>query len=136
MTEINTYKCDFCGQVFDDEEECHIHEWECRYKELCLNENCKHLRLWTIDGNEIKNFGNFSCGVIGAIEVHSYQQAQFINDYFEEFWCQLPIRIKDGIVKHYGLWYYDPDYGYGDWRSYEEVLGNIQEIGKKFNQGA
>ena len=33
MTEIKTYKCDFCGQVFNDAEECICHEWKCNYEE-------------------------------------------------------------------------------------------------------
>ena len=70
------------------------------------------------------------------LEIHSYAWAQFINDYFDEMGYEVPIKIKMGLIDHYGLWYYDPDYRYGEWRSYEEVLEDIQEIGKKFNQGA
>ena len=47
MTEITTYKCDFCGQVFDDEEECIRHEWKCRYEDLYKTGN-SFLRLGTI----------------------------------------------------------------------------------------
>ena len=69
------------------------------------------------------------------MEFHSYLQAQFINDYFDEIGYEVPIKIVMGLIDHYGLWYYDPEYHYGEWRSYEEVLEDIQEIGKKFNQG-
>ena len=41
-----------------------------------------------------------------------------------------------GQVQKYGMWFYDSEYRYGEWRSYEEVLEDIQAIGKKFNQGA
>ena len=34
MTEIKTYKCDFCGQVFDGEAECIRRECKCRYVDL------------------------------------------------------------------------------------------------------
>ena len=40
MTEIKTYKCDFCGQVFDDEAECIRHEWKCRYEDLRRTDTC------------------------------------------------------------------------------------------------
>jgi hypothetical protein len=136
MTEINTYKCDFCGQTFDDEEECIYHEWKCRYEELCRTENCELLRLFYVGGDEIDGFNYPDRDEIGAVEVHSYAWAQFINDYFDEQGYEGPIHIVMGQVEHYGLWYFDPEYHYGEWRSYEEVLEDIQEIGKKFNQGA
>lgn len=28
MTEIHAYRCDICGQIFDDEDDCHKHEME------------------------------------------------------------------------------------------------------------
>lgn len=136
MTEITTYKCDFCGQVFDDEQECIHHEWKCRYEDLCKNGNCKPLKLFKVDGEEIDGFNYPDCDEIGAIEIYSYTQAQFINDYFEEQGCGSPIRIVDGFVESYGLWYFDSEYLYGDWRSYEKALKNVQNIGAKFNQRA
>ena len=136
MTEINTYKCDFCGEIFDDEEECIHHEWKCRYEDLCGTENCEPLKLFTVEGEEIGGFDYPKCDDIRAIEIHSYAQAQFINDYFDGQGYEKPIKIKKGLVDHYGLWYFDSEYNYGEWRSYEKVLEDIQEIDKKFNQGA
>lgn len=136
MTEITTYECDFCGQVFDDEEECVHHEWKCRYEDLCKSENCEPLKLFNLDGKEINGFNYPKCDEIGAVEIHSYAQAQFINDYFDEMGYEVPIKIVMGLIDYYGLWYYDPEYHYGEWRSYEEVLEDIQSIGKKFGVGA
>ena len=136
MIIIKTYKCDFCGQVFDDEEECIHHEWKCKYEELCRSENCEPLKLFNVEGEEIKGFDYSKCDEIVAVEIHSYAQAQFINDYFEEMGYEVPIKIVKGLIDHYGLWYYDPEYHYGEWRSYEEALEDIQKIGEKFNQGA
>lgn len=136
MTEITTYECDFCGQVFDDEEECAHHEWKCRYEDLCKTENCEPLKLYNLDGTEVNGFDYPICDNLGAVEIYSYAWAQFINDYFEEMGYEVPIRIVMGQVERYGLWYYDPEYRYGEWRSYEEVLEDVQEIGKKFGVGA
>ena len=136
MTEITTYKCDFCGQVFDDYDDCCRHEWKCRYEDLYKTENCEPLKLFDLEGKEIEGFNYPKCDEIGAVEIYSYAWAQFINDYFEEMGYDVPIRIKMGLIDHYGLWYYDPEYRYGEWRSYEEVLEDIQKIGEKFNQGA
>ena len=136
MTVIKTYKCGLCGQVLDDEEECIHHEWKCKYEELCRSENCEPLKLFNVEGEEIKGFDYSKYDEIVAVEIHSYAQAQFINDYFEEMGYEVPIKIKMGQVEHYGLWYYDPEYHYGEWRSYEEALEDIQKIGEKFNQGA
>lgn len=136
MTEINTYKCDFCGEIFNDEQECIHHEWKCRYEDLCGTENCEPLKLFNVEGEEIKGFNYPECDEIGAVEVHSYAQAQFIDDYFEEQGYECPVKIEDGIVSHYGLWFYAPEYRYGEWRNYEEVLKDILDIGVKFSQGA
>lgn len=136
MTELKTYECDFCGQVFDDAEECICHEWKCNYEELRKIENCEPLRLFNLEGEEIKGFDCPVCDEIGAVEIHSYAWARFINDYFDEQGYEVPVRIVDGQVERYGLWYYDSEYHYGEWRSYEEVLEDIQKIGEKFNQGA
>lgn len=136
MIEITTYKCDYCGEIFNDEEECLHHEWKCRYLDMCAEEDCDHLRLFNLYGTEIQDFSYPDCDEIGAVEVNSYRQARFINDYFEECGYVPPVRIDCGIVETYGLWYYDPEYHYGEWRSYSEVSEDIQKIGKKFNQGA
>ena len=136
MTEITTYKPDSCGQVSDDYDDCCPHEWKCRYEDLRGTENCEPLKLFDLEGKEIEGFNYPKCDEIGAVEIHSYAWAQFINDYFEEMGYDVPIRIVMGQVERYGLWYYDPEFHYGAWRSYEEVLEDIQKIGKKFNQGA
>ena len=98
MTEIKTYKCDFCGQVFDDVEECICHEWKCNYEEIRKNENCEPLNLCNVEGEEINGFDYPTCDEIGAVEVHSYAQAQFINDYFEEMGYDVPIKIKMELI--------------------------------------
>lgn len=136
MTEITTYECDFCGQVFDDEAECIHHEWKCRYEDLCKSENCESLKLFNVMGEEINGFDYPDCDEIEAVEVHSYAQAQFINDYFEEQGYESPVKIENGIVSRYGLWYYDSEYRYGEWRNYEEILKEILNIGVKFSQRA
>ena len=34
MTENTTYICDYCGKVFDDEDNCFQHEWEHKFELL------------------------------------------------------------------------------------------------------
>lgn len=133
MTEITTYECDFCGEVFDDEQECIHHEWKCRYSDMCRTENCEPLKLFNLDGYEIKGFDYPECDEIGAVEVHSYAWAQFIDDYFEEMGYEKPILICEGIVQYgYGLYYYDSEYRYGEWRYYPDILDKVKRIGEKF----
>ena len=136
MTEITTYECDYCGEIFEDEEECIRHEWKCRYDELMETDHNEPMKMYNLEGEEIEGFNYPTCDEIGAVEIYSYAWAQFINDYFEYCGYELPVRIVMGQVEKYGLWYYDPEYHYGEWRSYKEVLEDIQAIGKKFNQGA
>lgn len=134
MIEITTYKCDYCGEVFDDEEECILHEWKCRYLDMRAEEDCDHLRLFNLHGTEIQGFSYPDCDEIGAVEVNSYRQAQFINDYFEERGYEKPVLICDGVVQYgFGLYYYDSEYNYGEWRYYPNVLNKVKEIGKKFD---
>lgn len=136
MTEITAYKCDLCGQIFNDEAECDRHEWECRYKELCKTEKCEPLKLWNAFGVEINGFDLPNCSDIGAVEIHSYAWAQFINNYFIEMGYEQPICTIKGQIEYCGLYYYDSKYYDGEWRSYKEALEDIQKIGKKFNQRA
>ena len=32
MTENTTYICDYCGKVFDDDDDCYRHEWEHKFE--------------------------------------------------------------------------------------------------------
>lgn len=34
MTENTTYICDYCGKVFDDGDECYLHEWEHKFESV------------------------------------------------------------------------------------------------------
>ena len=34
MTKNTTYICDYCGEVFDDEDDCYRHEWEHKFEQL------------------------------------------------------------------------------------------------------
>lgn len=34
MTENTTYICDYCGKVFDNDDDCYLHEWEHKFKLL------------------------------------------------------------------------------------------------------
>ena len=34
MTENTTYICDYCGKVFDDDDDCYRHEWEHKFESL------------------------------------------------------------------------------------------------------
>ena len=34
MTENTTYICDYCGEVFDNDDDCYRHEWEHKFEPL------------------------------------------------------------------------------------------------------
>ena len=34
MTEHTTYICDYCGKVFDDEDDCYRHEWKHKFESV------------------------------------------------------------------------------------------------------
>lgn len=96
MTEITTYKCDYCGQVFDDYDDCCCHEWKCRYEDLYKTENCEPLKLFDLEGKEIEGFNYPKCDEIGAVEIHSYAWAQFINDYLKKWAMKFLLKLKWG----------------------------------------
>lgn len=43
MTENTTYICDYCGKVFDDEDDCYRHEWEHKFE--LLKNRVKFMRV-------------------------------------------------------------------------------------------
>ena len=43
MTENITYICDYCGKVFDDEDDCYRHEWEHKFE--LLKNRVKFMRV-------------------------------------------------------------------------------------------
>ena len=43
MTENITYICDYCGEVFDDEDDCYRHEWEHKFE--LLKNRVKFMRV-------------------------------------------------------------------------------------------
>ena len=51
MTKNITYICDYCGKVFDDDDECYRHEWEHKFEPLknhvkfMKEKNCAFIEL-------------------------------------------------------------------------------------------
>ena len=43
MTENTTYICDYCGKVFDDDDDCYRHEWEHKFE--LLKNRVKFMRV-------------------------------------------------------------------------------------------
>ena len=43
MTENTTYICDYCGKVFNDEDDCYRHEWEHKFE--LLKNSVKFMRV-------------------------------------------------------------------------------------------
>lgn len=43
MTEHTTYICDYCGKVFDDDDDCYRHEWEHKFE--LLKNRVKFMRV-------------------------------------------------------------------------------------------
>lgn len=130
MTEWSVYKCDYCGQEFDDAEDCRRHEWGCRYNDLMLGDD-NRLEIYNQAGDRMTFTTHISPDDIWAIRVNSYADAQFIDDFFEENGYEKPIKIINGVFNSPGLHYFCED-GYGTWKYWIEEHEKLNEIKNKF----
>lgn len=134
MTELTIYKCDYCGQEFDDYDDCRRHEWGCRYNDLMANDD-NRLKIYNQAGDLLAFNSNIDPDCIWAIRVNSYADAQFIDDFFEEMGYEKPIKIINGVFNSPGLYYFCED-DYGTWKYWIEEHEKLNEIKNKFSTGA
>lgn len=131
MTELNIYKCDYCGQEFDDEDDCWRHEWGCRYENLMIDDN-NRLRIYNQTGNLLAFNSGLGPDDIWAIRVNSCADAQFIDDFFEEMGYEKPIKIVNGVFNSPGLYYFCEDRD-GTWKYWTEEHEKLNKIKNKFS---
>ena len=142
MIETTIYKCEYCGEEFDDEYEAHCHEWVCRYEDVKKRDG-SNLRFYKEDGSEIKfdndEFVQDGFDDVEAITIGNDSDVKFITDFFEWHDYDNPFcAIADEANQnYYGLWCFDTDSSfYGKWVRVDDQIKRWTDIKNKFEKGA
>ena len=141
MIEKTIYKCEYCGEEFDDEYEAHCHEWVCRYEDVKKRDGSS-LGFYREDGTEIKfddaAFVWAEFDDVAAFTVNNECDIQFVVDFFEWHDYDNPFRaIADEANPNcYGLWWFDPDLHCGEWVRVDDQIKKWTDIKNKFIKGA
>lgn len=113
-----TYTCDYCGKIFDDEDECRKHEvkeFAQRVENKVMYFDCNGKRLSTdVSPNFIDYFW--------AVNETAFE---YVDDYFDS--CGYSRPSIDTPYKK-GDFYYDGDI----WRNVEELKNQLIEIQEVF----
>ena len=138
MIEKIIYKCEYCGEEFDDEYEADCHEWVCRYKDV-KNRDGSSLGFYREDGTEIKfddaSFVWADCDDIEVLTIGNDSDVKFIADFFEWHDYDNPFRAiaDEANPNYYGLWYFDPDLDCcGEWARVDDQIKKWTDIKNKF----
>ena len=142
MIEKTIYKCEYCGEEFDDEYEAHCHEWVCRYEDVKKRDGSS-LGFYREDGTEIKfddaAFVWAEFDDVAAFTVNNECDIQFVVDFFEQHDYDNPFRAiaDEANPNYYGLWYFDPDLDCcGEWASVDDQIKKWTYIKNKFTKDA
>ena len=127
MTENTTYICDYCGKVFDDEDDCYRHEWEHKFESL--KNRVKFMRVKDGVLIELPLACEFvdECTVIycdGTDEAWNILDEAF---YWEGFCC-----VSKDIRAEGHLFVYD--HGANDWFCFEKKLEYFIKLSTEVNK--
>lgn len=140
MIETRIYKCEYCGAEFDDEYEAHCHEWVCRYKDVSQRKgSC--LGFYREDGTEIK----FDVQTVYddledvvAFIVGNDSDVKFVISLFGWIGYDAPFCAiaNKAHPNYYGLWWFDPEFHYGEWVRVDDQIKKWVGIENKFIKDA
>lgn len=122
MTILKKYECDYCGQIFDDEDECIEHEQIHLFDGL---ENQIHMFDHYLNPVSFKDFGRLD--LVDYIKVDSAAAADAIVKLFDERGVYCPYERK--IEYWRSLFYFNDD---GEWICWDEEKENLDKIKQKF----
>lgn len=119
MTELTSYKCDICGETFDDDHECYCHEAFHKIHSILETEGTKFFFNGTrATPGRYKTIDDFLAS-IDAIEVANPEAAQEINDFYNEEKYNKPFENVNS--KHV---YFD-EYS-GEWCDADQTIKGIK----------
>lgn len=122
MTEIHTYRCDVCGKIFDDEDDCRKHEMEHKTAELktsvvMMNSDKKILPL--DDWEMILNKAYF-------VYIANQEAANRLEEIFQEYGYNFPAEDAQEKVSYPALFVYE-DNGM-HWKSLQDIENEYNEF--------
>lgn len=140
MIETRIYKCEYCGEEFDDEYEANCHEWVCRYKDVSqLKGSC--LGFYREDGTEIK----FDVRAVyddledmEAFIVGNDSDVKFVVDLFDWLGYKNLGRTiaNEKNTNYYGLWWFNPESYCDEWVRVDDQIKKWTDIKNKFEKDA
>ena len=127
MTENTTYICDYCGKVFDDEDDCYRHEWEHKFE--LLKNRVKFMRV----KNGVLIELPLACESIGECTIiycdGTDKAWDIIKDAFD--WRRYGYPSKDIRADgHIFIYDYDED----DWFCLEKKLDYFAKLSTEINK--
>ncbi len=127
MTEHTTYICDYCGKVFDDDDDCYRHEWEHKF-ELFKN-RIKFMRV----KNGVLIELPLACESVDECTViycdGTNEAWNIIDEAFEQmgYCCPAKDIRADGHIFVY-------DYDEDEWYCLEKKLNHFVELNTEINK--
>lgn len=123
MTEKTTYVCDFCGEEFEDAEECRLHERAEEYKEfekdvVFFDENRE-----PIDGCPTDRDLEFC----SAVWVNTEKALRYVNQLFEDSGCYGIPYFREEVP---ALYYYRNE----EWAVLDEDFQKLLSLKNKFEK--
>lgn len=115
MTEKTTYICDYCGEAFDDEESCFIHEESEKHKKFK-----NRVAFFDGDGNQV---GDSDCAF--TIWVADKEAFGYVNELLSEDNATIPLDFEGKEFPN--TFYYDEN---ADWRCLSDDIDTFLRLEK------
>ena len=115
MTEKTLYICDFCGETFDDEESCLIHEEREKHKKFK-----NRVVFFDGDGNQV---GDSDCAF--TIWVADKEAFGYVNELLSEDYATIPLDFEGKEFPN--TFYYDEN---TDWRCLSDDVNTLLRLEK------
>lgn len=120
MTILEKYKCDYCGQIFDDEDECIDHE---QMHLLDGLENQIHMFDQYFNPISFKDFKRLE--MVDYIRVDSAEAMDAITKLFDKRGIYCPY---EGMEERWNsLFYWDENYNWTCWDEEQERLNKVKQ---------
>lgn len=115
MTEKTTYICDYCGEAFDDEDSCLIHEEREKHKKFK-----NRVAFFDGDGNQV---GDSDCAF--TIWIADKEAFGYVNELLFEDNATIPLDFEGKEFPN--TFYYDEN---ADWRCLSDDVNTLLRLEK------
>lgn len=119
MTEKTLYICDFCGETFNNEDSCLIHEEREKHKKFK-----NRVAFFDGDGNQV---GDSDCAF--TIWVADKEAFDYVNELLSEDYATIPLDFEGKEFPN--TFYYDEN---GDWRCLSDDVNTLLRLEKNVKE--